>query len=179
MCVIGFDGYFLNHPTQCFFSDLCTKYIYSSYSNYADDLSNNSSLYAIKIPLIGGQLAAGVLMFISCVVFIIIFAITNYQVGKATTLQNVPPVPIAVVPPSAQYVPLYMNPTYGKPVDGNPVIQSPAIRPATPLYNPADEPSISSVGPKNEVICSNCRSRFAVSTRHTPNPNRLGLETLV
>jgi hypothetical protein len=171
LCVVGFDSYFLNYPTQCFFSSDCSSFIYSySYSYDFYGLLNNSNLYGIKVPLIKGQLAAGVLMFVSCVMFIIIFAITSYRVQKATVLQDGPPVPVAIISPPVQYVPPYMNPTNGKSLDENPVIQPPAIHPVAPPYNPPVDPPMSSVTAKNQLICPNCRTRFQVSTAH-PAPN--------
>ena len=46
VCVIGFDGYFLNNPTKCFFSS-CSYYWYSSFQ----DQYGTDSLYSIKVPL--------------------------------------------------------------------------------------------------------------------------------
>jgi hypothetical protein len=150
LCVIGFDGYFLNNPTQCFFSNDCsTYYIYSdynsnsywynnTYSNY--DLSNTGNLYSIKVPLTKGQLAAGVLMFVSCIIYIIIYAITNYRVRKQSQSGNGPFVPMVVLPTSSQYVP---------PVPVNRPVESDTN--LTPVRIP--------------LICPNCQLRFQVSTQ--------------
>ena len=85
LCVIGFDGYFLNNPTQCFFSTSCSSLGYS-YSWYG--LSNTDILYNIKVPLIRGQLAAGVLMLVSCMIYIVIYALTAYTVSRSTQFQR-------------------------------------------------------------------------------------------
>ena len=85
LCVIGFDGYFLNNPTQCFFSTSCSSLGYS-YSWYG--LSNTDTLYNIKVPLIRGQLATGVLMLVSCMIYIVIYALTAYTVSRSTQFQR-------------------------------------------------------------------------------------------
>ena len=77
VCVIGFDGYFLNNPTKCFFSS-CSYYWYSGYQDQYD----TDSLYSIKIPLIKGQLTAGVLMLVSIIIYIVIFALTSHRVNR-------------------------------------------------------------------------------------------------
>jgi len=173
LAVVGLDAYFLNNPTQCFFSNDCSSYIsltysYSTSSYYYSDtygLLNNSTLYGIKVPLITGQLAAGALMFVSCVIFIIIFAIATYRVKRATTIQNLPNVPVGVMSQSTQNVPPY---NYGQPVVVNPGIQAPAIPPAVPLYKAPVEPPINSVVPKIQLTCHDCKSKFAVSPYKAP-----------
>jgi len=155
LCVIGFDGYFLKNPTQCFFSNTCTSSEFFSTS----DLYDTDTLYSIKVPLIEGQLAAGVLMFVSSVIYIIIFAITNYLISKD------PSVPVAIIPTSTQYVPPFMNSTYGTTSDGNLVNQSCVNLPATHPYNPPVETYTKSTAPKNQLICPNCRSRFQIATQ--------------
>ena len=74
ICVIGLDGYFLNNPLQCFFSNDCSS-AYTSQS-YGYPL-NSSDFFNIKIPLVKAQLAAGVLMLVCCIVFIIIYIIAK------------------------------------------------------------------------------------------------------
>jgi hypothetical protein len=167
LCVVGFDGYFLNNPTQCFFSSSCSLYIYSSYGYvFTYDtygLTNTTTLYSVKVPLIKGQLAAGVLMFVSCVFYIVIFAVSNYRVNKVTVFQSDPSMPVTIVHPPPPYGSLYANPINGKPVDEIPVIPSSAMAPAIPPYQPPTEPPTSSVATKHQLICPNCRSRFQVS----------------
>lgn len=143
--MIGFDAYFLNNPTKCFFSSSCASFTgYYSYDYYG--LSNTNTLYSIKVPLIQGQLAAGVLMLVSCMIYMVIFAVTAYRVSRSAQLSTVPKAPTG-------YVPQPVHPGHGHghghiPV-GN-IVQPP---PANPAINP----------PRNELICPNCRSRFSVA----------------
>jgi hypothetical protein len=155
LCVIGFDAYFLNNPTQCFFSNTCTSDEFFTSS----DLYNTNTLYSIKVPLIKGQLAAGALMFVLSVIYIIIFAITNYRISKN------PSVPVATIPISTQYVPPFMNATYGTTSSENPVNQSYNNQPIAPPYNSAVETYTKSTVPKTQMICHNCRSRFQIATQ--------------
>jgi len=103
LCVIGFDGYFLNNPTQCFFSNTCTSDEFFD----STELYNTDTLYSIKVPLIKGQLAAGVLMFVSSMIYIIIFVITNYRVSKGPSAPVAsyanPPVTSSYNPPVETY----------------------------------------------------------------------------
>lgn len=78
---------------KCFFSDDCTSYahtIYDSYYlysnstyNYIFDLSNTATLYGIKVPLIKGQLAAGVLMLVTSIIYFILYGITDCRARNA------------------------------------------------------------------------------------------------
>ena len=132
--VIGLDGYFLNHPLQCFFSDYCSYYSYYGYDYYSNSTTNrnpspSSDFYSIKLPLVKAQLAAGVLMLVSCIVFIIIYIIANVLMRKGPktgqpmaqpyVAHNQPyagaPVPVqtvVTVPPPVQVVP---HPTQAAP----------------------------------------------------------------
>jgi hypothetical protein len=175
LCVIGFDAYFLNNPTQCFFSNDCSTYTYSgynsnsySYSNTYNNygLSNTDNLYNIKVPLTKGQLAAGVLMFVSSIIYIIIYAITSYRARKHSQFGNGPSVPVVVMPPSTQYVPSVVSSTSTQyvhpvviptPVPVNPLVPPPSNRPV--------ESDTNLTPVKIPLICPNCRSRFQVSTQ--------------
>jgi hypothetical protein len=175
LCVIGFDAYFLNNPTQCFFSNDCSSFEYS-YNTYS---TNSEYLYSIKVPLIKGQLAAGALMFVSSVIFIIIFAVTSYRVSRATQSDHVPPVPVAIAPTSTQYVPsvpVAITPTstqYVPPSSkftqpntsgGNP-IESPYTnrRVAPPSNVPVIIPTNPTV-PKTQLNCPHCKTSFHIAT---------------
>ena len=174
LCVVGFDAYFLNNPTQCFFSNDCTSYSYSYnyyYSNYTSTydnygLSDTTTLYNIKVPLIKGQLAAAVLMFVSSVIFIIIFAVTSCLVSKNTQLSSSgPSVPIAVVAAPTQYAPPFMNPTYSATTSINPVKQPSVNPPVVPAYAAPVEAHPVADPPRNQLVCPNCRSRFQVAAQ--------------
>ena len=147
LCVIGFDAYFLQNPTLCFFSSNCLPYYYS-YGVYG--LADSATLYNIKVPLIIGQLTAGVLMFVSCVIYIVIFGVTVCRVSNSIHFQGgsvaqgiVAPAPSGYIPP-----PPPMNYNYGPPPMGYPVRPPPANSPAHRS--------------KNQLICPNCRSTYLV-----------------
>jgi hypothetical protein len=149
LCVIGFDAYFLYNPTQCFFSNDCSAYTYNGYYSNDYGLSNTDNLYNIKVPLTKGQLAAGVLMFVSSIIYIIIYAITSYQVRKNSQFGNGPSVPVVIMPTSSQYVPPVIIPT--------PMKQS--------SVNHSVESDTNSMPVRIPLICHNCKSKFQVSTQ--------------
>jgi hypothetical protein len=72
LCVIGFDAYYISNPTTCYFSlTIC-----SSSASQRGVFYSQSNFSGIKIPLIKGQLAAGVIMFTLCLAYIIIYIIS-------------------------------------------------------------------------------------------------------
>ena len=150
--VVGLDAYFLNYPTQCFFSDNCKDYYFSSNNTYGYytyyGLSDTSTLYSIRLPLIRAQLATGVLMFVSCIVFIIIFAIVNYRVQRAIAARVAPSVPISRVPP-------YPNHGYDTPSGGYTTVAS--------IENHSVNSGINSMVPNPVMTCSHCGTKFQVS----------------
>ncbi|CAF3402627.1 unnamed protein product [Rotaria socialis] len=158
LSLVGLDAYFLNNPTQCFFSNSCNSDSSSSYSGYY--LSNYTTLYEIKVPLVKGQLAAGVLMFVSCMIFIVIFAVTSYRVKKVMHYQNYS-APTGGMPLTHQQGPYSTNQKYAVPLNAGyatpstinpPIASHPGahIQPRTP--------------PMNHIICPNCQSMFEVTT---------------
>ncbi|CAF3599193.1 unnamed protein product [Rotaria socialis] len=146
LCVVGLDFYFLNNPTQCFFSSDCSAYFgyFMTNYNYLTDISN---LHAIKVALVRGQLAAGALMFVSCVIFIVLYAVTSHRVQRRIHVQHGPPAPAMVITASNQYPSTIINPTYEHPLNDVPVIQYP--------NNPT--------ALMNTIICPNCQTQFQVS----------------
>jgi hypothetical protein len=159
LCVIGLDAYFLNNPTLCFFSSNCDNY----YSYYYQDQYSTDNLYSIKVPLIKGQLAAGVLMLVSCIGYIFIFALTSYRVGAVTPIPRNSSVPISILSQPSQYP----NSTLGITLVENPINQSNVNYPIPPSYIapvPVETRS-NSIAPKNQLICPNCRSRFRIATQ--------------
>jgi hypothetical protein len=162
LCVIGFDAYFLYNPTQCFFSNDCSAYTYNGYYSNDYDLSNTYNLYNIKVPLIKGQLTAGVLMFVSSVIYIIIYAITSYQVRQHSQFGNGPSAPVVIMSTSNQYVPPVVIPTssqYVPPV----IIPTPVKRSSV---NRSVESDTNSIPVRIPLTCPNCKSRFQVSTQN-------------
>jgi hypothetical protein len=97
-CVIGFDSYYIIAPTTCFFqTSICdgsaaTRGLFYTSSNFND----------IKIPLIKGQLAAGAVMFVLCLVYIIIYIVTAFRVHRAKN----PPI---IHPQVQNFVPTVSN----------------------------------------------------------------------
>lgn len=93
-CVIGFDAYYIINPTTCFFSSsICDGSASVRGVFYSDANFNN-----IKIPLIKGQLAAGAVMFVLCMVYIIIYIVTSVRVYRAKQSSSVYPQPPNVYP---------------------------------------------------------------------------------
>ncbi|CAF1533983.1 unnamed protein product [Rotaria magnacalcarata] len=148
LCVVGLDFYFLNNPTQCFFSSDCSSYTdYYTSNYYYNYLTDTSNLYRIKVPLVKGQLAAGFLMFVSCVIFIVLYAVTSHRVQRRIHIQHGPPAPAMVITASNQYPPTIINPTYGHPLNDVSVNQYP------------NNPTAS----MNTIVCPNCQTQFQVS----------------
>ncbi len=106
ICVIGFDSYYIVYPTTCFFSSsLCSSSASARGLFYSTANFNN-----IKIPLIKGQLAAGAVMFVLCLIYIIIYIITNVRVSRAKRSSTVHPqaqnlYPTLTAPPVNSYRP--------------------------------------------------------------------------
>jgi hypothetical protein len=87
VCVIGFDSYYIVYPNTCFFpSSTCDSSGLARGLFYSPSNFNN-----IKMPLIEGQLAAGGVMFILCMVYIIIYIITIVRVQRAKQPSSVYP----------------------------------------------------------------------------------------
>jgi len=58
-----------------YYSGYYYNYSYGSdFANY--NLLDNSTLYGIKVPLVRGQLSVGALMFVSSVVYFILYGVT-------------------------------------------------------------------------------------------------------
>ena len=95
-------------------------------------------------------------MLVSCMIYIVIFAIVSFLVQKA----NIPPFdqqkPVIIMPP-------YENPPYGVSADIKPVIQAPAIPPTVPTYPPPVVPPVSLVTTNVQLTCPICRTRFPIS----------------
>ena len=161
--VIGLDAYFLNYPTQCFFSNTCSSYYYSYDNTYSYDtysgLSDNSTLYSIRLPLVRAQLATGVLMFVSCVVFIIIFVIVNHSVQKDLAHRIGPSPPIVMVPPSYQLNPPYPDRAYHTLRGGHTMVPTPVIPTVIPRETPSVNPVILNSDTKRKSLCQ-CWQQF-------------------
>jgi len=114
----------------------------------------------IKIPLIKGQLAAGAVMFVLCLVYIIIYIITSVRVSKAkVTPDDYPPAP-------------YTMPVVPTGPDGM-IVVPPAtnIRPlrvAAPLYHRPTMVIDNGDGRTNDLLCPTCNTTMAVSVRKKP-----------
>ena len=76
LCVICFDSYFISNSTACFFSTaLCNIQASGRGLFYSSDNFNS-----VKIPLIKGQLAVGVLMFAFSIDYIIIYVVFRVHI---------------------------------------------------------------------------------------------------
>ncbi|CAF0988212.1 unnamed protein product [Adineta steineri] len=145
--VIVLDSYFLAYPLQCFFSSNC------SYSTYVySDLWNLNTLYAIRVPVIRGQLSAGVLMLVSCFIYIIIYVKTNSRVSTGVTVQNDPIIPMNTIPTITDYSRPVMVSSYIHPSNRNSINNNLILPNNTLLANPI-----------NLFTCSSCNSTYQVS----------------
>jgi hypothetical protein len=87
ICVIGFDSYYIAYPNTCFYpTSTCSSTGYTRGLFYSTSNFNN-----IKIPLIKAQLAAGCLMFVLCLVYIVIYSITVFRVYRSKKSPSIYP----------------------------------------------------------------------------------------
>jgi hypothetical protein len=87
ICVIGFDSYYLVNPNTCFYPlSTCSSTGYTRGLFYSTANFNN-----IKMPLIKAQLAAGSVMLLLCIVYILIYIITFIRVYRAKQSPTVHP----------------------------------------------------------------------------------------
>jgi hypothetical protein len=152
LCVIAFDGYFLNNPTLCWFTTRCDTY--ASYDQFSD-LTDPADLYNIKVPLIKGQLAAGVLMLVTCLIYIIIYIITSYQISKQIRSQIDLPTPVTVFPASNQY---HANVSHVNHPVVDPLVFSP--------YNASVGTRTNTSVTQKPMICPNCKSNFQLALQN-------------
>jgi hypothetical protein len=138
-CVIGFDAYYLFYPSTCFFSStICSSSGYSRGVFYTSSNFNN-----IKIPLIKGQLAAGAVMFVLCVVYIIMYVVTSVKVNKTKQSPTIHPQMQNAYP---------MVPTVS-----NGMINAP---PTT--YN---RPVVNNEARTTELVCPTCNTTMSMTAR--------------
>jgi hypothetical protein len=155
-CVIGFDSYYLVYPTTCFFpTSTCESTGYSRGVFYTDWNFNN-----IKIPLIKGQLAAGCLMFVLCLVYVVIYIVTAIRADNAKKRQSIYPQisqPLSTVPTAT-------GPMFTAPPVSN--IRPPRV--GSPLYH---RPSIAidhGDGRANDLLCPTCSTMMVVTVKKRP-----------
>ena len=154
--MIGFDAYFLSYPSTCFYpTSTCastgvTRGVFYSQWNF-----NN-----IKTPLIIGQLAAGGVMFVLCLIYIVIYIITTFRVHKAKTPQVVypqAPYPMANVPTGPDGM-----------IVAPPMINIRPTRAASPLYHRPTMVIDNGEGRTNDLLCPTCSTMMAVTVRKRP-----------
>ena len=152
-CVIGFDAYYLFHPSTCFFpTSTCqstglTRGLFYSQSNF-----NN-----IKIPLIITQLVAGGVMLFLCLIYILIFIITVVRVHRVKSLPSIYPqapytLPVVPTGPDGMIV-------------APPVTNIRPTRAASPLYHRPTLVIDNGEGRTNDLLCPTCSTMMAVSVK--------------
>ena len=141
------------HPTTCFFpSSTCSSSIRGLF--YTKQNFDN-----IKIPLIIGQLVAGALMFILCLVYILIYILTVLRVRKANTATS-------IYPQAADTFPNVPTGPDGY-ITAPPVTNVRALRAASPLYH-RPTAGVSTAGDRpHDLQCPNCNSTMIVSVTKT------------
>lgn len=102
-----------------------------------------------------GQLAAGVLMLVACILFIVIYIVTVYRSRKANHSYIDKSSVVSHIAPSVRI--------YGNRTDPNDVSQSLYSRADTQSFNRSAKSTVSLNSVKNQMICPNCRTRFKVA----------------
>ncbi|CAM2710010.1 unnamed protein product [Rotaria socialis] len=153
LCVIGFDAYFLINTSACFFTtSTCnstgsSRGIFYSASNF-----NN-----IKIPLIKGQLGAGCVMIVLCLIQIIIYIITAFrvnQVKNSPTVHPTVPSPLPVVPTGPDGM-----------IIAPPIMNVRTQRAGSPLYHRPTMVIENGDGRSNDLTCPTCATTMSVIVR--------------
>ena len=155
--MIGLDSYDLANPTTCFFATSICNSATARGVFYSD---TNFNTY--KIPLIKGQLAAGAVMFVLCLIYIIIYVVTVIRVRKAKTATAPSGFPQA--PEQLSGVPTGPDGMMSAPPIGN--IR--AARAISPLYH---RPMIAldlGDGRINDLLCPTCSTMMAVTVKKRP-----------
>lgn len=135
-CVIGFDAFYLVYPSTCYFpSAICT-----GNGTIRGVLYSSSNFNNIKIPLIKGQLAAGSVMFVLCLVAIFLFILTAIRVHNEKKLATV-------------YPQTFVQTPYG-------VVPTSAVSPYRPMT--VMDPQ---TGRLTEIECPTCTSKLGMSVR--------------
>jgi hypothetical protein len=152
-CVIGFDTFYLISPTTCFFSStICSSSGSSRGVFYTDSNFNN-----VKIPLIKGQLAAGAVMFVLCLIYIIIYIVTSVRVSHPQVAPSV-----------------YPQAPYTLPTGTDGMIIAPPVanirphRAASPLYHRPTMVIDNGEGRTNDLLCPTCSTMMSVVVRKRP-----------
>ena len=154
-CVIGFDSYYLVSPSTCFFPTLvCNGTVGSRGVFYSQSNFDN-----VKMSLIKGQLAAGCLMLVLCLVYIIIYIVVTILYMQAKKAPTVHP-----------QMPYQQNLPTG--ADG--MILAPPmtnIRPhriCSPLYYRPAIAIDNGDGRSNDLLCPTCSTMMAVTVKKRP-----------
>jgi hypothetical protein len=155
-CVIGFDSYFVVYPTTCIFSSSICNDVGSSLG----ELDTYDNYYNIKIPLIKGQLAAGAVMFVLCLIYIVIYCITTIRVRRV----NRSPI---ISPPTQQALPVVPTGPDGM-VTAPPVMNIRPPKPGSPLYHRPMIVVDNGEGRANDLLCPTCSTMMAVTVRKKP-----------
>ncbi|CAF0940109.1 unnamed protein product [Adineta steineri] len=157
-CVIGFNSYFLQNPTLCFFSSCTSSYLSSYYFHY----ESIDTLYSIKVPLIWGQLAAGCVMLITNIIYIIMFIVINYQIHKVSSWYDNSSMPNNMTQPVYQYAPTNVNQNYGYSRNNYPAYQNSNMQ---STYNSSMVPPNNNYLEWAKVKCSICKTVFEIPTQ--------------
>lgn len=159
ICVLGFDAYFLAHPTTCFFpSSMCRSSAPIRGLFYTKQNFDN-----VKIPLIITQLVCGGILFLLFVFYVFIYAFTAVRFRQARVSAN--NAQIRANNPSS-YLPIGVDGLVTAPPQVN-------IRPArhtSPLYHRPGTTSLETgqqLRP-NDLQCPNCHSTMTVVVEKRP-----------
>ncbi len=154
--MIGFDSYFLSYPSTCFFPS-STCFSLGTYRGVFYSVSNFNN---IKTPLIIGQLAAGGVMFVLCLIYIVIYIITTIRVHKAKT-------PPMVYPQTPYIMPRVPTGPDGM-ITAPPITNIRPTRAASPLYHRPTMVLDNGEGRANDLLCPTCSTMMSVTVRKKP-----------
>ncbi|CAF3379236.1 unnamed protein product [Rotaria socialis] len=153
LCVIGFDAYFLINTSACFFTtSTCNSTGSSRGVFYSTSNFNN-----IKIPLIEGQLGAGCVMFVLCLIQIIIYIRTAFLINQTKNSPTVHP----IVPSLLPVVPTGPDGMIIAP----PIMNVRTQRAGSPLYHRPAMVIDNGDGRSNDLTCPTCTTTMSVTVR--------------
>ncbi len=151
--MIGFDSYFLYYPWTCFLpSSTCF-----SLGTYRGVFYSQSNFNNIKTPLIIGQLAAGGVMFVLCLIYIIIYIIRAIRVQKAKASP--------MVYPQAPYTMPRVPTGPDGMITAPPITNIRPTRAASPLYHRPTLVIDNGEGRTNDLLCPTCSTTMSVTVR--------------
>ena len=169
--LIGINILFIRHPNKCFFTrGICQKLTWISYLSdsiecLVDGLSSDCG--NTRISLILSQLIAGVLLAMTCVIYLILYFLIVFRISRANRHQ---------IPPAAQplLTPIYASKDKGMPMTVSHhhhsyTISSHPYQTSPPVMIPVYPPQVPTLSPEGHYMNYLMPNQYATIPRHLTN----------